>query len=116
MTSEQSPWLAAVERPIVLATCSTERQNDRVIVEAALGALPDEGYIVAATTAAYDPSVFQEGPYSRVDRFLPHGEIVEHARVVVCHGGMEITQRALSRGVPVMLFHWVAISSRWRGG
>ena len=42
-------------------------------------------------------------PNCRVERYLSHGPIVECARVVVCHGGMGITQRALSQGVPLVI-------------
>ncbi|MGI9528340.1 MAG: hypothetical protein ACR2NG_01390 [Acidimicrobiia bacterium] len=36
----QLDWLESVDRPIALVTCSTERQNDQVILESALRGLP----------------------------------------------------------------------------
>ncbi len=98
-------WLERVERPIALVTCSTERQQDRVIVEAALRTLPDQGYFVVATSGAHSPdSLAGAGsPHVRIEEFLPHDPVIERASVVVCHGGMGITQRALSRGVPVVV-------------
>lgn len=98
-------WLAAIERPIALVTCSTERQSDRGIVEAAIPGLPQKGFYVVATSAAYEPQEFQSDgiPNCRVERYLSHGPIVERARVVVCHGGMGITQRALAQGVPLVV-------------
>ncbi len=93
---------------MALVTCSTERQSDRPIVEAALQGLPDDGFFVVATSAAYDPAEMAEmaemaGPNTRLEQFLPHDPVVQRAAVVICHGGMGITQRALSHGVPVVV-------------
>ncbi len=103
--AEAPDWLVDIERPIALVTCSTERQSDRAIIEAALQGLPQQGLFVVATTAAYDPEEFAAAanPNCRLERFIPHGPIIDRASVVICHGGMGITQRALSRGVPVVV-------------
>jgi MGT family glycosyltransferase len=98
-------WLEEVDRPIALVTCSTELQRDRGILEAALAGLPEAGYFVAATSGAYTPEEV-EVPATRnvrLERFMSHDPVIEQAEVVVCHGGMGITQRALSRGVPVVV-------------
>jgi UDP:flavonoid glycosyltransferase YjiC (YdhE family) len=76
--SERPLWLDGIDQPIVLVTCSTERLADRAILENALEGLAEEDVFVVATSAAEDPDSFS-----------------------VCHGGMGITQRALSGGVPV---------------
>jgi MGT family glycosyltransferase len=88
-------------RPLVLVTCSTEYQNDGRLIETALAALADEPVRVVATTASLDPADFSAPPNARVERFLPHGPLLAEAACVVCHGGMGITQKALSAGVPV---------------
>jgi UDP:flavonoid glycosyltransferase YjiC (YdhE family) len=58
-----------------------------------------------ATSAAHIAEDFAAGgnPHVRIERFLPHDPVIERAAVVVCHGGMGITQRALARGVPVVV-------------
>ena len=89
------------ERPLVLVTCSTEYQNDGRLVETALAALAGEPVRVVATTASVDPALFRVPPNATVERFLPHGPLLAEAACVVCHGGMGITQKALSAGVPV---------------
>src|SRR5581483_3616671 len=38
---------------------------------------------------------------ARVERFLPHGPVLDRACCAVTHGGMGATQKALARGVPV---------------
>ncbi len=94
-------WLAQVDRPIVLVTCSSEYQDDGAIVQAALEGLAGEDVFVVATTAGVDPGGFHAPSNARVERFVPHGPLLERAACVVCHGGMGITQKALAAGVPV---------------
>ena len=94
-------WLEKISRPLVLVTCSTEFQNDGKLVRAALEALAGEDVEVVVTTAGVDPSPFTPPPNARIERFVPHGPILEQAACVVCHGGMGITQKALAAGVPV---------------
>lgn len=100
-TTDAPDWLDDIDGPIVLVTCSTERQEDAAILETALAALADEDVFVVGTGAAHDPARFTAGDNARIERFLPHDPVVQRAAAVVCHGGMGITQRALSHGVPV---------------
>jgi MGT family glycosyltransferase len=99
--TETPEWLATIDRPIVLVTCSTEFQDDGALVSTALEALEHEDVFVVATTAAIDPTTFRVPKNARVVRFAPHTPILERAAAVVCHGGMGITQKALALGVPV---------------
>ena len=95
-------WLAEMSDPLVLVTCSTERQRDKRLLHVALEALPAAGISVIGTSAAHDPANFTAPTGSRVVRFVPHEAILERAACVVCHGGMGITQKALAAGVPVV--------------
>lgn len=99
--SQTPTWLDEIDQPIILVTCSTERLADRAILESALKGLADEDVFVIGTSAAEDPDSFDVPPNARVERFLPHDPIIKRAAAVVCHGGMGITQKALSNGVPV---------------
>lgn len=94
-------WLAAEERPIVLVTASTEFQDDAKLIRCALEAFAGRPYALIATTAAHDPGDFEVPANARVERYLPHGPIVRRAAVVISHGGMGTTQKALAAGVPV---------------
>ena len=96
-------WLAEMSDPLVLVTCSTEHQHDRRLVRVALEALPAAGLSVLATSAAHDPDAFHAPAGSRVERFVPHAAVLERAACVVCHGGMGITQKALTAEVPVVV-------------
>lgn len=105
--SEAPDWLRALPSPRVLVSVSTELQEDGAIVDAALRAFADGGASLVVTTAALDPARFV-APHERVKitRFLPHAAIVPHMDLVITHGGMGTTQRALSAGVPVCVVPW----------
>ena len=87
--------------PFVLVTLSSEAQGDERMLEVALEALAELPYRVVASSAAHAPERFKAPANARVERFLPHDAILPQAAAVICHGGMGITQRALSHGVPV---------------
>lgn len=99
--SDEPGWLADIDRPIILVTCSTERQEDRAILEAGLDGLPRVGFFVVGTSAAFTSEELAEDsrPHTRVERFIPHDAILPRAAAVVCHGGMGISQRSLARGI-----------------
>jgi MGT family glycosyltransferase len=89
--------------PLVLVTSSTEMQGDDRLLSVALAALPAADMSVIATTAAHDPDSFRAPPGSKVVRFVAHDPILKRASCVICHGGLGITQKALSAGVPVVV-------------
>jgi MGT family glycosyltransferase len=93
------------ERPLALVTCSSEFQDDGEIAAAALEGL-DSDWRLVVTTAGVDPATLPTAGDAIVERFLPHRPLLERASVVVCHGGMGITQKALSYGVPVCVVPW----------
>jgi MGT family glycosyltransferase len=104
---EAPAWLGDLPRPRTLVSVSTEFQDDGAIVAAALAGLAEEPGSVVVTTSALDPAAFA-APHGRmrVTRFLPHAEVIPHMDVVVTHGGMGTTQRALAAGVPVCVVPW----------
>jgi MGT family glycosyltransferase len=99
--SEAPGWLDDLERPLVLVTTSSEFQDDDVLVRTALEALADEPVSVVATMPAGVPDDLVVPGNARVERFLPHGPVLERAAVAITHGGMGGTQKALAHGVPV---------------
>jgi MGT family glycosyltransferase len=102
---EQSLDLPRGDRPLVLVGCSSEFQDDGAIAAAALAGLHDR-YRIVVTTAGVDPASLGDPGDAVVARFLPHVPIMLQADVVVCHGGMGITQKALAFGVPVCVVPW----------
>lgn len=94
-------WLAAIDRPIVLVTTSSEKQADTALVETAIAALADEPVHVVATMPAGGSAALAAAPNVTVCEFVPHHLVLERAVCAVTHGGMGATQKALSFGVPV---------------
>ncbi|CAJ1583793.1 glycosyltransferase [[Mycobacterium] wendilense] len=94
-------WLAAIERPIVLVSTSSERQADDALARTALTALAGEPVHVVVTLPAGAPEEIAATPNATVCRSVPHGAVLDRAVCAVTHGGMGVTQKALARGVPV---------------
>jgi MGT family glycosyltransferase len=99
--ADPPPWLDGIERPIVLVTTSSEFQDDGELAAVAMEALADEPVEVIVTLPSGNPEDFRVPTNARVQRFLPHGPILDVAACAVTHGGMGATQKALARGVPV---------------
>ncbi|WP_197380749.1 nucleotide disphospho-sugar-binding domain-containing protein [Mycolicibacterium mengxianglii] len=95
-------WLDDIDRPLVLVTTSSVRQADAALVHTAIRALEGEDVHVVATAPAgtvhLEPGSHR---HATLTEFVPHSAVLERAVVVVAHGGMGITQKALSRGIPV---------------
>jgi MGT family glycosyltransferase len=94
-------WVAELDGPVVLVTTSSEYQDDATLVRTAVAALADEPVTVVATLPADQRLDVALPPNARVERFVPHGMLLDQAVCAVTHGGMGATQKALARGVPV---------------
>jgi MGT family glycosyltransferase len=94
-------WIDDIERPIVLVTTSSERQGDAALPIAAMTALTYEPVHVVATFPCGVPEGITIPDNATVQRFVPHGVVLDRAVCAVTHGGMGATQKALARGVPV---------------
>jgi UDP:flavonoid glycosyltransferase YjiC (YdhE family) len=94
-------WLTSIDRPIVLVTTSSEKQDDARLVEIAMAALADDPVHVVATLPAGEGSDIPQTSNATVCRLVPHGPILDRAVCAVTHGGMGATQKALARGIPV---------------
>src|SRR5690606_6175030 len=69
----------------------------------AVAALAGEPVRILVTLAdAYGEVALPDLPNLRVERFVPHGAVLDRAAAVVCPGGMGITAKAVARGVPVV--------------
>jgi MGT family glycosyltransferase len=104
---QKPEWIDDLPSPKILVSISTEMQSDGAIIETALQALAEEEGSVIVTTSAFNPDHF-EAPRNNVfiKKFLPHAQVVPEMDLVVTHGGMGTTQRALAAGVPVCVIPW----------
>lgn len=103
--TERPMWIDSIRRPVVLVTTSSEFQDDGRLVQVSLAGLADEDVEVIATMPAGAGS-FPVPANARVEEFVPHSHLLPHAEVVVTHGGMGATQKALTAGVPVVVVPW----------
>ncbi len=99
--SDPPPWLAEIDRPIVLVSTSSEFQDDGRLVVAALEALADADVHLVATLPAATLRQTHLPKNAHVETFLPHTPILARAACAVTHGGAGVTQKALAAGVPV---------------
>jgi MGT family glycosyltransferase len=99
--ADPPPWLADVDRPLVLVSTSSEFQDDGRLIATALAALADEPVQVVATVPSAGLPSARLPANARVEPFLPHGPILERAACAITHGGAGATQKALAAGVPV---------------
>lgn len=99
--AEAFPALLADTRPVVLLSTSTEFQNDELLIQTAFDALEERRDLSIVATLTRRDHKLTIPANGRVETFLPHSDLLRHAAVVVCHGGMGITQKALAAGVPV---------------
>lgn len=99
--AEVPAWLDELDGPLVLLTTSSEYQADEALVRTAAEGLGNEPFTVVATMPAGLSDVGPLPDNMRVVDFVPHGAVLERAVAAVTHGGMGVTQKALSHGVPV---------------
>jgi MGT family glycosyltransferase len=97
----EAPWLAAIDRPVVLVSTSSLPQGDARLGRIALHALAGEPVHVVATFPAGVPPGLPATPHATVRRFADHGAVLDRAICAITHGGMGATVKALNRGVPV---------------
>jgi MGT family glycosyltransferase len=101
-SQEPPSWLADIDLPVVLVTTSSLRQRDTSLLRTALRVLDDEPvHVVAANPAGagdIDPSGYR---HATLAGFVPLSAVLDRTVCVVTHGGLGITQKALSRGIPV---------------
>jgi MGT family glycosyltransferase len=105
--SKVPSWIDELPHPRVLVSVSTELQEDGEIINTALKALENEEGSIIVTTSALEPENFVAlHERTKIVQFLPHSKVIPKVDVVITHGGMGTTQRALAAGVPVCVIPW----------
>ena len=92
--------------PLVLVAMSSTFQDQlgclqRIVV--ALGSLTVRGLVT--TGQALDPARLRAPANVTVLASAPHRQVLEHAAVVVTHGGHGTVMKALAAGVPMLVLH-----------
>lgn len=97
----EPPWLAEIDRPVVLVNTSSIAQADTILAHTALAAFADEPVHVVATFPAGVPDGLPRPANATIGEYIPHGVVLDRTVCVVTHGGMGTTLKALDRGIPV---------------
>ena len=101
------PWTPpSDDEPVVLVALSTTFQDQVACLQRivdGLGSLPVHG--IVTTGPALDPDAITAPPNVTVVAAAPHSQVLEHAAVVVTHGGHGTVVRALAAGVPMVVLH-----------
>jgi MGT family glycosyltransferase len=117
-----APWLAELprDRPVVYVTEGTLHSKPPILLRAALQGLASIPVQVIATTGKHrDPETLGLGhipPNARVERFVPHSDLLPRTDVVVTTGGTGTVLATLSAGLPlvVMPTAWDQPENAWR--
>ena len=106
---DDPPWAGPWTPPpgadplVMVAMSSTYQEQYRSLerVATALGDLPVRGLVTAGP--ALDAGVISTPPNVTVVQSAPHNEVLQHARVVITHGGHGTVVKSLAAGVPLLV-------------
>lgn len=91
--------------PVILVSLSTTYiAGQQKVLQSVLDATSHLPVRVVVTTGpAVDPSALSPSANATVQQFVPHGEIMPSASLVIGHGGHGTTMLALAHGVPLLV-------------
>jgi hypothetical protein len=101
-------WWPGDRRPLVYVTFGTvlgHLSESHAAYRTALDAVADLPARVLMTVGhAVDPAALVPVPSNtRIERWVPQGDVFPEARLVVCHGGSGTTFGALAAGLPLVI-------------
>jgi UDP:flavonoid glycosyltransferase YjiC (YdhE family) len=101
-------YLSEPGDPWVLASVSSQLQDDLPLAEAALAALADRAVRVLLTVGPdHEPGELSSIPSNaRVERTVPHSAVLERAVLLISHAGHGSVMKALWHGRPMVLVPW----------
>ncbi|MEO6208298.1 MAG: nucleotide disphospho-sugar-binding domain-containing protein, partial [Candidatus Limnocylindrales bacterium] len=96
-----SPWPRGDDRPLVVVGLSTTHQGHDSMLERIVGALATLPVRALVTTGG---AALRSTPPANVHvaRFVPHGQVLPEAAVVVTHAGLGTVHAALAHGLPLV--------------
>jgi MGT family glycosyltransferase len=89
--------------PGTVLVSTTSVGGDRGLIRKVLEALAPLGRPILATTAGADDVPQGLGSHVRIERFVPHEQVLPHVSALVTHGGWGALGRALRHGVPMLI-------------
>jgi MGT family glycosyltransferase len=121
-TAPPARWLAELprDRPLVYVTEGTMHSKPPLLLRAAIHGLASQPVQVIATTGQHrDPETLDLGaipPNVRVERFVPHSDLLARADAVITTGGTGTVLASLAAGVPLVIvpMAWDQPENAWR--
>ncbi len=93
--------------PWVLATISSQLQDDQALGQAVLDGLAEQPVRVLLTTGGTrGADAFEVPPNARVEPYVSHAAALRKSAVFVSHAGHGSVMKALTHGVPMVLVPW----------
>ncbi len=103
LTRWHSPWPLDHHDPLVVVSFSTGFQNQVAALQRVLEALAELPVRVLLTLGnALGPDMLTPPPNTVVLPFVPHGEVLPHAALIVTLAGHGTVMAALAHGVPLL--------------
>ncbi len=91
------------DRPFVVVSLGTTYQRQDKLASRVARALGEiQVHALITTGPAIDPGEISPPANVEVRRFVPHGDVMPHADLVVCHGGLGTVHAALAHGLPLI--------------
>lgn len=101
---EETPQsLSTPLAPDTILVSTTTMGGDWGLLRKVLEAVEPLGLPVLATSASSTDVPEGLGSHIRVERFVPHEQVLPHVKALVTHGGVGILGRALRHGVPTLI-------------
>jgi len=89
--------------PGTVLVSTTTVGGDGGLTNRVIEGLAPLGIPVLATLAGGQAFPEGMGPHIRLERFVPHEQVLPHVAAVVTHGGLGLVSRALLHGVPMLI-------------
>lgn len=89
--------------PNTVLVSTTSVGSDGGLMQRVLEGLAPLGIPVLATLAGGQAFPEGLGPHIRLERFVPHEQVLPQVAAVVTHGGLGLVARALQHGVPMLI-------------
>jgi UDP:flavonoid glycosyltransferase YjiC (YdhE family) len=89
--------------PVVLVSLSTSEQGQADLLQRCVDAVAQLRVRAIVTTGpSIDPASVTGGANAQIVRYVPHGELLPSASLVITHAGLGTTLAALGHGVPMV--------------
>ncbi|MBE7496031.1 MAG: glycosyltransferase family 1 protein [Verrucomicrobiaceae bacterium] len=99
----RSPWPADDARPLIAVGFSTTYQAHEGVLQKVIDAAAELPVRVLVTLGRIDPASLRPAANTAMVPSAPHNAVMEHARLVVTHGGHGTVLRALRHHRPLLV-------------